>query len=376
MRRIWAGMAALALVAAAAVSAPGASQKAADYQKKLGSVSRKIKDVKHKIAVKRKQQKVATSKLYTTQRRLNDTRGSLRVTRTRLTTARGQLGRINMSLRQAENKLLEKRTALTHRLTDAYQHPAPSYVAAVLTAGDPWEALTRTKMVQKIIESDMELLLDIRETRAQIQRQQAYQKRKVSEIGSLAGELRDQEGEEKQLAWQQQAALKEIVNDRRAYERALDELIAESYRVAARIRALQATPAGRKRMATAFRGGFIRPVDGRITSGYGMRYHPILHKRKLHTGVDFSARTGTPVRAAAAGTVIIAGWMGAYGNAVIIDHGGGVSTLYGHNSSVSVRAGQSVKQGQTIARAGSTGWSTGPHVHFEVRRNGQPVNPF
>jgi len=92
--------------------------------------------------------------------------------------------------------------------------------------------------------------------------------------------------------------------------------------------------------------------------------------------VDFAAATGTSVRAAASGTVILSGWMGAYGNAVVIDHGGGVTTLYGHNSSLSVRVGQTVRQGQTIARAGSTGLSTGPHVHFEVRRNGQPVNPL
>lgn len=107
-----------------------------------------------------------------------------------------------------------------------------------------------------------------------------------------------------------------------------------------------------------------------------MRFHPILKKTKLHTGVDFACPSGTSVKAAASGTVIMAGWMGAYGNAVVIDHGGGVSTLYGHNSRVACRAGQEVKQGQVIAYSGSTGWSTGPHCHFEVRRNGVPVNPF
>lgn len=375
MRRIGAWLLVAAILGAAGLSA-GAASKKATYQKRLGSVSSKIKDVKHKIAVKKKEQKVVTSKLYTTQRRLNDTRSSIRYTRSRLAVARGQLRQINASLRQAEAKLLEKRTALTHRLTDAYQHPAPSYIAAVLTADDAWTALTRTKMVQKIVESDMHLLEDIRQQRAAIKQRQAVQKRKVAEIGSLQNHLYARAAEEKHLALQQHAQIKEIAADRAQYERALDDLIAESHRMTAMIRALQATPAGRQRAATVFRGRFIRPVSGRVTSSYGMRYHPVLHKYKLHTGVDFAAATGTSVRAAASGTVILSGWMGAYGNAVVIDHGGGVTTLYGHNSSLSVRVGQTVRQGQTIARAGSTGLSTGPHVHFEVRRNGQPVNPL
>ena len=308
MRRIGAWLLVAAILGAAGLSA-GAASKKATYQKRLGSVSSKIKDVKHKIAVKKKEQKVVTSKLYTTQRRLNDTRSSIRYTRSRLAVARGQLRQINASLRQAEAKLLEKRTALTHRLTDAYQHPAPSYIAAVLTADDAWTALTRTKMVQKIVESDMHLLEDIRQQRAAIKQRQAVQKRKVAEIGSLQNHLYARAAEEKHLALQQHAQIKEIASDRAQYERALDDLIAESHRMTAMIRALQATPAGRQRAATVFRGRFIRPVSGRVTSSYGMRYHPVLHKYKLHTGVDFAAATGTSVRAAASGTVILSGWM-------------------------------------------------------------------
>jgi murein DD-endopeptidase MepM/ murein hydrolase activator NlpD len=118
------------------------------------------------------------------------------------------------------------------------------------------------------------------------------------------------------------------------------------------------------------------PVRGRLSSRFGMRYHPILHRNKVHTGDDLAASRGTPIHAAKDGTVLYAGWTKGYGNTVIIDHGNGVTTLYGHASKTVARAGQHVKGGDYIANVGSTGYSTGPHLHFEVRKNGKPVNPL
>jgi murein DD-endopeptidase MepM/ murein hydrolase activator NlpD len=117
------------------------------------------------------------------------------------------------------------------------------------------------------------------------------------------------------------------------------------------------------------------PVRGHLSSRFGVRYHPILHRRKLHTGDDLAARYGTPFRAARGGRVLWAGWKKAYGNTVIIDHGNGTTTLYGHASKLAVRAGQPVQAGQYIGNVGSTGFSTGPHLHFEVRKHGQPIDP-
>ncbi len=128
-------------------------------------------------------------------------------------------------------------------------------------------------------------------------------------------------------------------------------------------------------VVTPWKGKFIRPVDGRITSNFGYRMHPILGKRKMHTGLDMGSPSGTPIKAAAGGVVIYAARYGGYGNCVMIDHGDGVVSLYGHCSSLAVSNGQKVNQGETIAYVGSTGLSTGPHLHFEVRKNGVPTNP-
>ncbi len=117
------------------------------------------------------------------------------------------------------------------------------------------------------------------------------------------------------------------------------------------------------------------PVNGRLTSPFGNRVHPITGVVKLHTGMDIAAPTGTPVRAAGAGTVILARWFGGYGNAVVIDHGGGLTTFYAHQNGLNVSAGQTVSTGDVVGWVGSTGFSTGAHLHFETRENGNPVNP-
>ncbi len=120
---------------------------------------------------------------------------------------------------------------------------------------------------------------------------------------------------------------------------------------------------------------FIWPVHGPITSPFGMRVDPVTHQYWLHTGIDIGVPEGTPVAAACAGTVLYSGWMTGYGNVVIIDCGSGISTLYAHAESLLVHEGEQVAQGQEIDLAGMTGWATGPHVHFEIRVNGTPINP-
>ena len=123
--------------------------------------------------------------------------------------------------------------------------------------------------------------------------------------------------------------------------------------------------------------GYIRPVSGPITSPFGQRIHPVTGKSSFHHGVDFGVPFGTGIKAARAGQVAFSGWYNEiYGNVVIINHGGGIQTLYAHASSVAVSPGASVNQGQVVAYVGSTGWSTGPHLHFEVRQNGQAINPM
>jgi len=122
-------------------------------------------------------------------------------------------------------------------------------------------------------------------------------------------------------------------------------------------------------------GGFALPVGGRVTSGYGTRMHPLLGMARFHRGIDLAAAMGAPIRAAADGRVVRAGWHGGYGRQVALAHGGGLDTSYSHLSRIAARPGDRVTRGQVIGYAGSSGLSTGPHVHFEASRNGRPIDP-
>jgi murein DD-endopeptidase MepM/ murein hydrolase activator NlpD len=150
-------------------------------------------------------------------------------------------------------------------------------------------------------------------------------------------------------------------------------LEAEKAKVDAEIRAIIAASTSSNEPPMG-NGQFLRPVGGSISSGFGNRTDPVTGASAFHAGIDFAGSCGTPIKAAGNGTVVSAGWQGGYGNATIINHGGGMATLYGHQQSFAVGAGQSVTAGQVIGSVGSTGKSTGCHLHFEVRVNGNPVD--
>ncbi len=161
--------------------------------------------------------------------------------------------------------------------------------------------------------------------------------------------------------------------DKQSFIHEVDALQQQSASLGAQIRSAQSAAAAAPSSGATgapSASGFIWPVSGVLTSGFGYRWG------RLHEGIDIAVPSGTPVHASASGTVIVAGWVGGYGNLVVIDHGNGLATAYGHNTSVAVGVGQSVAQGQVISYSGSTGHSTGPHVHFEVRINGSAVDPL
>ena len=171
------------------------------------------------------------------------------------------------------------------------------------------------------------------------------------------------------------AMIYKLKTDRAAFERSERELARQSM-------IIQGLIAKNDKTSTVVgaTGAFLRPCAGRITSYFGYRKHPIFNRTIYHSGVDIGAPMGTPIKAANSGKVIYTGWYGGYGNVVIIDHGKmqgrPTSTLYAHQSSIAVSKGQNVSKGQVIGYVGSTGYSTGPHLHFEVRINGKPVNPL
>jgi murein DD-endopeptidase MepM/ murein hydrolase activator NlpD len=219
-------------------------------------------------------------------------------------------------------------------------------------------------------------------------------KRKTQQIASRQYDLHDQhqslESQIKQIALRQREIQGSILQDRElkerylkdyhAFEQAENELLSESNSIQSQIRSWLVSQSKRTTPVRGSTGIISWPLRGRLMSYFGYRVHPIFRRRRYHTGLDISAPSGTPIRSADGGEVISAGWRSGYGKVIIVSHGQkkgrNISTLYAHLSSIGVGVGQNVGKGQVIGRVGSTGWSTGPHLHFEVRVNGAAVDPL
>jgi len=344
--------------------------------KKAKQIKAQIKAVQHKIRVKETEKRTVIGQLSVTESKLETAQENLSRNKLRLLDAKADLNATIKRLERTRKQLARRRGLLARRVVNIYEGEDLNYVNVILGAADMWTFLTRAYYLKRILDSDTELIAQIRADEASIERDRQREARRVGEIQGLQVRLVGERNEVSGLAESKRRQLSAIEHSKDLYERALDELLAKSQEIENEIQRIQSTPAGRARYARAFRGGLLMPVNGSISSRFGYRVHPITRVYKLHTGVDIRCPTGTPIHAAANGVVIIAGWQGAYGYAVVIDHGGGISTLYGHCSRLLVGVGQEVKKGETIARAGSTGYSTGPHCHFEKRMNGKPVNPL
>ena len=270
---------------------------------------------------------------------------------------------------------------LSARLRNMYKNGSIGFVDVLMESGSFTEFLTNLDMVERIYEGDKEVLDEL---------QKAYDEidKKKKKVETLQAELKDsKEVAETEMKTVEKEKAK-IAASNEETEKMLDDLNDEADAITAKIKAEEearkaaaaknsggsGNSGGSSSSGSSGGGRLSWPCHGTITSEQGWRVHPIFGYKKYHSGMDIGVAYGTPIKAAASGTVIMASWYGGYGYCVIIDHGNGLSTLYGHNSSLHVSYGQKVSRGQTIASAGSTGYST-LHCHFEVRVNGSVTNP-
>ncbi len=316
--------------------------------------------------------------------RLGDVEAKLARTQAELVRLRVRLRTKARELRRAQAELARQRQVFAQRVIDTYKTGEVEYID-VLLGSVGWEDLvTRFRLVRQLVGNDNLLVTRLDEARRAVAREKAALARMTAARAAAEARLNDERAQladlEAQVLAKQEAVLAarrekahtlaRVVETRRGYERQERQLLAES-------RQLQAIIAANSGSGTVHGTGRLTwPVSGQVVSGFGWRMHPIFHTRKFHTGVDIAVPYGTSIHAADAGTVIYAAAMSGYGNVIVIDHGGGLSTLYAHQSSFAVGSGAAVGRGQVIGYVGMTGYTTGPHLHFEVRVHGTPVDPL
>ena len=324
----------------------------------------------------------ASAKVESVSERLRQIQEELRVATAEYKEVKGQLDSVEDKisdntelLQKTKADLKVKNKKLQQRVRDIYINGQISYVDVLFGAKDFADLMTRMDVLKRIIKHDYDLIMKVKEEKATVENTRAQLEKDKAEAEVLVADAQAKKTKVEDKESEQQVLLDQAIYDRDTSERMYEEIMAASQEVANMIRRSQMSSAGYSG-APAGAGGMIWPISGPITSEFGWRTHPIFGTARFHSGLDIGGDYGMPIYAAASGTVIYAGWISGYGNAVIIDHGGGVTTLYGHNDSLNVSEGENVAQGQVIAMCGSTGNSTGPHCHFEVRENGEPVSPY
>ena len=361
----------LLVVHADAQSRSSLTRQLRGIESRKSAVRNRLRDVKN-------DQLNARNNLVVAQRDLAEAERQLRTAERRLEYTRATIRRVKAELAATEATLDRHKAEMQRRIVVTYKAGVPSYLEVLLNATDFSDFATRADFNRRIASEDTRLLqamIDYQQRREKQQEQLRSVECEQVELRRKITSQRDQVAKKKAVAGQ---LLAKANSDRATLERQLAEMEAASKNIEGLLSRLPSGTGQAGSYQGKWAGTFDWPLRGRLTSPFGYRMHPILGYRKMHTGIDIAAPGGTPIKAAAAGRVVHAGWKGAYGVCVIIDHGSGMSTVYGHmrSGSLKVSSGQVVSRGQVIGGCGTTGLSTGNHLHFEVRTNGRLVNPI
>ena len=344
---------------------------------KLSEINKKRDDLRKKITETKKKERIAftrlrhlNNKLYQEKRQLDDKKKAVKSTAVTMMQTDKSL---------ADSKIKHQSTAQSAgtRLRDIYEGRQLSFLESLFRADSIQAVLDLSYYQERIVTQDKAIVGTLRAKTAALAARKASLNDRLSKLSSLANAFMERVSTIIHEKSKQAQIASELKKKREYYETAERELAQESKRLESQIPELiKASEKKHKGEITKGTGSMIVPCKyRRVSSRYGNRFHPILRRRRMHTGFDLSAPTGTPVHAADSGNVIQTGWLSGYGKLVIVNHGNNLSTLYGHLSSISVKTGENVKRGEEIGKVGSTGRATGPHLHFEVRVNGKHTDP-
>ncbi|MDF2950086.1 MAG: peptidoglycan DD-metalloendopeptidase family protein [Sedimentibacter sp.] len=343
----------------------------ADLQQKQKNIEQQIKQIREKAAVLKGEQK-------SIQQEIDSLDGELRALSLEIDSYELQKQEINMKIAESEQKITElnqeidkNNEVLEERLRVMYKNGSAGYMEVILKSENLIDALTRMDMIQLIVESDVELLKNINDQKIQVEDLKVEQETKRMELTAVINNLNAKQDEVTIASRSKEVYMSSLKSNLKEIQRQEAAMEAQSEQIERDILAAQ--------RAVEYAGGEMTwPVPGqyRVTSNFGGRADPITGAWSSHGGTDIAAPYASTIVSANDGVVIFAGWHYSYGNYVIVDHGGGIATLYGHCSKLLVGKGQAVSRGEQIALVGSTGYSTGNHLHFEVRINGVRTQPM
>ncbi len=345
-------------------------------REELNKIYQELEQNKARLQKTEREQKNVVQQLFIINKDLKRTEGQLTRAEQQKQANERKLTFLKASLDETQKKLNERSGLLKDRIKEVYKSGGLNYLQLFLSANALGDVISKSYFFEKIISRDLRLADEISSEHSKISSKKDQLEGVSKEIKQLASYI-----QYKKRSIEKQAQEKKKVNEalearRRDYEKKVEELEEISKEIEKHIQKLVAERAAKGIVVKGGTGKFIWPLQGRITSRYGYRRSPFSGRRQFHTGLDIANSYGTPIKSADGGEVIFSGWWGGYGKAVIVDHGKGFSTVYAHMSRIYVQKDQQVDKGQVIGLVGSTGYSTGPHLHFEVRKNGATQDPI
>ena len=351
-----------------------------EYQR----IQRQISTTKKKLTETTKKEKTVTQQIEVLSQKITITQQKVNVVSLRIKKIHNNIVGLSKEIVNKNKRIAEVEELLKHRLVSIYKYGGVSEFNLLLSSQGAEDAMANSYLLSKIADQDQQLINELKKEKAELTETQEKLKVQKNNLESHGKELKTQTHELKGAANERNAILARVRKDKDLYMaqqnellRASKELQATVKRLLAEKRKLAAQKHPGKPQTVYYRGGRLAwPVQGTITSTYGTRIHPIFKTKITHTGLDISAPNGTPVKAADTGEVLFTGWLSGYGNVVILDHGGTLTTVYAHLSRIECSEGAMVNRGSVIGRVGATGVATGNHLHFETRVNGDAVNPM
>ncbi|OGB89875.1 hypothetical protein A2625_05455 [candidate division WOR-1 bacterium RIFCSPHIGHO2_01_FULL_53_15] len=341
-----------------------------DEQAKLKVIQEELKTSQEKLKQARVQRQAVLGKLVVITQELKKANRTLNKAKAKIEINETKIGELVVEQKQTEAELGRKASKLELMVREAWKAGGTNYLDLLLGARSMSDLLNRLYYFEKVVARDAGLIMGIKEDLQASRRQKAALSEKTREIKELAQVI----AENKQKIADQADEKKKALEALKAREAEFAAKVAELEKSSRELELLiqrKMVERGRAGIKAAGTGELTWPLRGRTTSRFGARHR--LQGR--HTGLDIAAPYGSPIAAADSGDVIFAGWWDGYGKAVVIDHGRGRATVYAHLSRIYPSVGAAVAKGQTIGLEGTTGYSTGPHLHFEVRINGVPKNP-
>jgi len=340
-----------------------------DKQKRLMQIRTELAEQKQKLKYTRVEEQKALSGLYVIQRDLLHAKKSLNEAKGKVVYNQKTIVEMKKELADAQNKITVEYKYLKLRIREVYKSRSGGVLDILFASRSMSDFINRTYYFGRIIGRDVQLINGVKQQVERINSAKARLESANSEIKDSLSVIETEKKEISRSEVEKQRNYQVLRGRRQEYEQRVRELEANSLEIERFIRA-------RGKSTAISSGKFGWPINGRITSGFGYRRNPLWGGLSLHTGIDIAAPYGKPISCADSGEVIYSGWWSGYGKAVVIDHGRGYTTVYGHMSRLIAQVGQKVEKGTVIGLVGSTGFSTGPHLHFEIRYNGKPVNPL